>query len=55
MVTDLDILQSGASEDELMKTLTEGKVAIIYDKDIFIGFITKVDLINHYRTKINQD
>jgi cystathionine beta-synthase len=55
MVTDLDILPSGASEDELMKTLTEGKVAIIYDKDIFIGFITKVDLINHYRTKINQD
>ena len=55
MVPDLVILPSGVSEDELMKTLTEGKVAIIYAKDIFIGFITKVDLINHYRTKINQD
>ena len=55
MVTDLDILPSEASEDELMKILTEGKVAIIYNKDIFIGFITKVDLINHYRTKLNQD
>ena len=55
MVTDLDILPSEASEDELMKILTEGKVAIIYNKHIFIGFITKVDLINHYRTKLNQD
>jgi cystathionine beta-synthase len=55
MVTDLDILPAEASEDELMKTLTQGKVAIIYDKGIFIGFVTKVDLINHYRTKINQN
>jgi cystathionine beta-synthase len=55
MVTDLDILPAEACEDELMKTLTQGKVAIIYDKGIFIGFVTKVDLINHYRTKINQN
>ena len=27
----------------------------IYDTDKFIGFITKVDLINHYRNKINQN
>ena len=55
MVTDLDVLPTTASEDELMEVLTQGKVAIIYDKDTFIGFITKVDLINHYRTKISQD
>ena len=55
MVTDLDVLPTNASEDELMEVLTQGKVAIIYDKDTFIGFITKVDLINHYRTKISQD
>ena len=55
MVTDLDVLPTTASEDELMEVLTQGKVAIIYDTDTFIGFITKVDLINHYRTKISQD
>jgi cystathionine beta-synthase len=55
MVTDLDVLPTTASEDELMEVLIQGKVAIIYDKDTFIGFITKVDLINHYRTKISQD
>ena len=55
MVTDLDVLPIGASEEDLLKTLTQGKVAIIYDGDTFVGFITKVDLINHYRTKISKD
>ncbi len=55
MVTDLDVLPVGASEEDLLKTLTQGKVAIIYDGDTFVGFITKVDLINHYRTKISKD
>jgi cystathionine beta-synthase len=52
MIEKLDILQFGASEDELLSILSEGKVAIIYDDENFIGFITKVDLINHYRNKI---
>ena len=52
MIEKLDILQYGASEDELLSILSEGKVAIIYDDENFIGFITKVDLINHYRNKI---
>lgn len=55
MVTDLDVLPVGASEEDLLKTLTQGKVAIIYDGDSFVGFITKVDLINHYRTKLSKD
>ena len=55
MVTDLDILPADASEEALMKILTQGKVAIIYKSNCFIGFVTKVDLINHYRTKISQD
>jgi len=55
MVTDLDVLPIGASEEDLLKTLTQGKVAIIYDGDTFVGFITKVDLINHYRTKLSKD
>ena len=52
MIEKLDILQFGASEDELLSVLSEGKVAIIYDNETFIGFITKVDLINYYRNKI---
>ena len=52
MIEKLDILQFGASEDELLSVLAEGKVAIIYDNETFIGFITKVDLINYYRNKI---
>ena len=52
MIEKLDILQFGASEDDLLSILSEGKVAIIYDDENFIGFITKVDLINHYRNKI---
>ena len=55
MVTDMDILPADASEEALMEILTQGKVAIIYKDNRFIGFVTKVDLINHYRTKISQD
>ena len=55
MTDKLDVLQVNASNDELLAILSEGKVAIIYDQDKFIGFITKVDLINHYRNKLNQN
>ncbi|MFL2706500.1 MAG: pyridoxal-phosphate dependent enzyme [Gammaproteobacteria bacterium] len=53
MIDQLDTLQFSASEDELLSILSEGKVAIIFDHDTFIGFITKVDLINYYRNKLN--
>ena len=53
MIDKLDILQSNASEEELLAILSEGKVAIIYEEQTFIGFITKVDLINYYRNKLN--
>ena len=53
MIDKLDILQSDASEEELLAILSEGKVAIIYEEQTFIGFITKVDLINYYRNKLN--
>ena len=55
MTNDLDILQVDATNDELLAVLSEGKVAIIYEKNNFLGFITKVDLINHYRNKLNQN
>ena len=53
MIQQLDVLQYKASEDELIGILSEGKVAIIYSEDTFIGFITKVDLINYYRNRLN--
>ena len=53
MIVKLDTLQFDDSEEELLKILSQGKVAIIYNKDRFLGFITKVDLLNHYRNKLN--
>ena len=53
MIEKLDTLQFDDSEEELLKILSQGKVAIIYNKDTFLGFITKVDLLNHYRNKLN--
>ena len=49
MTTHLDVLQKNASVDDVQRLLKEGKVAIIFDADIFLGFITKVDLINYFR------
>ena len=52
MIDELDTLKYNSSEEELLAVLSQGKVAIIYEKENFIGFITKVDLINHYRNKL---
>ena len=53
MIDSLDTLQFDASKDELLAILSEGKVAIVYKEETFIGFVTKVDLINFYRNKLN--
>lgn len=53
MVHNLEILQHNSDESELLSVLSKGKVAIVYKDQTFIGFITKVDLINHYRNKVN--
>ena len=50
MVTKLETLQACDEEAKLYETLANGKVAIIRDGDAFLGFITKVDLINQYKT-----
>ncbi len=49
MVSKLDTLDVHANEKDLYKTLSEGKIAIIFDKEKFLGFITRVDLINRYK------
>ena len=54
MTKDLDITQVDASEESLFKTLQNGKVVIVYKDDTFLGFITKVDLINKYKSEFKQ-
>ena len=49
MTTNLVILQKDSTIDEVQRLLTGGKVAIIFDADKFLGFVTKVDLINYFR------
>ena len=50
MVRDLETIDVNSNEKELYKILSEGKVAILFDANIFLGFITKVDLINRYKS-----
>jgi len=50
MVRDLETLDVNSDEEELYKILSKGKIAILFDANIFLGFITKVDLINRYKS-----
>ena len=50
MVSELETLDVQSDEAKLLDTLSKGKVAIMFDKDLFVGFITKVDLINRYKS-----
>ena len=50
MVCDLKTIDVNSDENALYKILSEGKVAIIFEGEIFLGFITKVDLINRYKS-----
>ena len=54
MSKELDITQVDESEESLFKTLQTGKVVIVYKNDTFLGFITKVDLINKYKSEFKQ-
>jgi len=54
MIKELEITQVDSPELSLFQTLQEGKVAIIFNKDVFLGFITKVDLINKYKTEFKS-
>ena len=50
MVSKLETLDVQSDEAILYETLSNGKVAIMFDKETFVGFITKVDLINRYKS-----
>jgi cystathionine beta-synthase len=49
MVSELHILQASQSLDALLPVFDRNEVAIVFDKDEFVGLITRIDLINHLR------
>ena len=52
MNTKLDLVDISMGTPELMTLFAENKVAIVMNKDKFIGMITRVDLINHLRKSV---
>lgn len=51
MTTDLQILSIHDPLDALLPVFDRGHVALVCDGDIFVGLITRVDLINHLRLR----
>ena len=49
MASELHILQASQSLDALLPVFDRNEVAIVFDKDEFVGLITRIDLINHLR------
>ncbi|MAH73174.1 MAG: cystathionine beta-synthase [Cellvibrionales bacterium TMED49] len=49
MSTHFEVLEKDASLEALRTALTSCNVAIIFDGSLFLGFITKIDLINYQR------
>jgi len=49
MVTTLELVPPSASIDDIVALFKEDKIAIVFDKDIFYGLITQIDLINYLR------
>ncbi len=52
MTRDLSTLPADASVDALLPLFSKDKVAIVFDKDRYLGLITKIDLINHLRKQL---
>jgi cystathionine beta-synthase len=50
MVRELETLDVQDTEDSLCEILSRGRVAILYRGETFLGFVTKVDLINRYKS-----
>jgi cystathionine beta-synthase len=52
MSTKLETLPASASVDELVAVLDRGLVGIIMDRDSLHGIVTRIDLINYLRRKV---
>ena len=52
MTSILDIIDPSMGIESLFPIFKSGKVAIVQQDSKFLGLITRVDLINHLRNKI---
>ena len=53
MMTQLNKLQVGESIEALIPVFERGHVAIVMDGERFLGLITRIDLLNYLRRKVN--
>ncbi|KGI78715.1 pyridoxal-phosphate dependent enzyme [Oleiagrimonas soli] len=53
MVSDLEKLDVKSSIQDLMPVFDRGHVAIVMDSGAFVGLITRIDLLNYLRRKVN--
>ena len=53
MMTNLQKLQVGETIEALLPVFERGHVAIVVDGDDFLGLITRIDLLNYLRRKVN--
>ena len=52
MVSKLDRLDVGAPIEALLPVFDRGHVAIVMDRDRFVGLITRIDLLNYLRRRV---
>jgi cystathionine beta-synthase len=52
MVRELEVLEVDAPMAELMPVFDAGKVAIVMDGTRFLGLITRIDLLNYLRRRV---
>ena len=52
MVTQLQTVDVNASVDELLPLFDQGRVAIVEDAGRFVGLITKIDVLNYLRHRV---
>ncbi len=53
MMTDLQMLSVSDSIESLLPVFARGHVAIVMDGEQFLGLITRIDLLNYLRRKVN--
>ncbi len=54
MVDNLETIDPGADMSELLSIFARDRVAIVQDGEQFLGLITRVDLLNHLRKRIED-
>ena len=52
MVSKLDILDVKSPVESLLPVFDRGHVAIVVDGDQFLGLITRIDLLNYLRRRV---